>query len=393
MLIMKKGYHSFAVNQSLKGGAIYFIRTIGWNGLLCRVGVIIMSATIKDVALKAGVSKSTVSNVLNQHPGKATPATVQRVFKAIEELGYRPNAIARSLVRQRTDVVGVIVANINQAPYPAAVRGISDRLGENGYSILLSSNDNNPKKEQTLLRVLHERQVDGIIVVSQSGQGDNQHLIELADKGVPIVVVNRFNSSFENMSVINIDNTSGARLATERLISLGHRRIAFISAYTTGPYANKAAIQRSSGFYDAMHHAGLVPDPNLVREADYRRDGGRGAGYQLMLAMLQTVNRPTAVFCANDFMAFGVMEAARELGLRTPDDLAVIGHDNSMIAEFCTPSLTSVEQPMYEAGVAAADMLVAAFSGDIEAKNLTLACRLVIRRSCGGEPKNNIVQQ
>lgn len=343
-----------------------------------------MSVTIKDVALKAAVSKSTVSNVINGHDGTVSPETAQRVLQVIQELGYRPNGIARSLVRRRTDVVGVIVANINRAPYPAAVRGIDDTLGKSDYSILLSSNDDNPNKERKLLRVLHERQVDGIIVVSQSGWGENEYLIDLAKRGLPVVVINRLTSTIEGISTVNIDNTSGAYEATRHLIALGHKHIALLSVRAKNNVP-KATIQRQQGFTLAMREAGL--DDSIVFEGSFRTDGGRQFGYQTMMQLLHTTQpRPSAVFCVNDFIAFGAMAAAQETGLRLPDDLAIIGHDNTMAAQYVSPTLTSVEQPMYEAGTVAAQMLHNAMSGNMTPQSVTLHSRLVVRESCGGTP-------
>ncbi len=339
-----------------------------------------MRVTIYDVALKAAVSKSTVSNVLNDHLGNVSPETAQRVHQAIHDLGYQPNRVARGLACRRTDVVGVVVASINRPPYPAAVQGIYDAFNKTGHSIILSCTENKPAKERALLQILNERQVDGIIIVSQSGSGENDYLIKLAKMGVRIVVINRLSSRIDGISTINIDNVSGTLQATQHLISLGHKRIAFFIV-TNNNIATKATVQRQEGFCTAMQEAGL--DSSMIYKDLYAPDGGYQFGYRTFHQLLQSlnVNRPTAVVCANDFIAFGVMAAARDHNLQLPADLAVTGHDNTVAAQFSLPSLTSVEQPMYDAGITAADMLCASLSGDSAPKNATLKCRLIVRNS------------
>src|SRR5690606_12059989 len=151
---------------------------------------ICMSVTIKDVAMRAGVSVSTVSNVINGRYQRVSPTTRDRVHRAIRKLNYTPNQVARSLVRRRTDVVGVLPANINRGPYPAAVKGIEDTLSRHGYSILLCSHDNDAQKERTLLKVLATRQVDGIVIVSQSGRPISEAVTDLAKTGLPLAVIN-----------------------------------------------------------------------------------------------------------------------------------------------------------------------------------------------------------
>ena len=343
-----------------------------------------LRVTIKDVAAHAGVSTSTVSNVLNGRFKRVSDATRERVYASMRALGYSPNEVARSLVRRRTGVIGVLVANINREPYPAAVRGIDDTVSRLGGNILLSSHDNNPEKEKALMRVLADRQVDGIIIVSQSGRPVGDHVTEFAKDGMPVVAINPLSHDPRHISAISIDNESGAYESTLHLIRLGHRRIGCIRAYIEGPYAIKSAIERYNGYRRALKEAGVPEDPAIVFEGSYAKDGGWNAGYLTARRILELSERPTALVCANDYLALGAVAALQEAGVKVPDDMAVIGHDNSVLSRFSIPRLTTVEQPMYDAGVSAAHILQAAIAGDKSVKSVTLPCRLVVRASCGG---------
>ena len=374
--------------QVTRGVTIYLcvtpspVRAGGSDGVAVRMGV-----TIKDVAARAGVSPSTVSNVLNGRFQRVSPETREQVIAAIRELGYRPNELARSLVRRRSGVIGVLVANINRDPYPAAVRGIDDTCTRHGNNILLSSHYNNPEKERVLLRVLADRQVDGIIMVSQSGRPVGEHVVEYARKGLPIVVINPLSNEHPHVSAIAIDNASGAYESVRHLVRLGHRAIGCIRAFIEGPYAIKSAIERYKGFCRAMADSGLEVDPELVFEGSYANDGGWKSAYNLTMSMLRRKKRPTALVCANDYLALGAVAALREAGVRVPEEIAVIGHDDSVLSRFSVPRLTTVAQPMYEAGAAAVQILQTAIGGQQAARTITLPCTLVVRESCGGAAK------
>lgn len=344
-----------------------------------------MRVTIVDVAKQAGVSKSTVSNVLNGHFQRVSGETRERVYAAIRDLNYRPNQVARSLVRRRSDVIGVLVANINRDPYPAAVRGIDDTLSELGWNILLSSHDYQPEREGVLLRVLADRQVDGLIVVSQSGRPISDHAIQLAMKGLPVVYVNPLSTGTGPVSAIRIDNHSGAYASTKHLIALGHRDIACLRAYVTGPFATRSAIERYEGYQRALYESGIALNPSRVYEGSYAKDGGWQSGYNVGKRLLEQERLPSAIVCANDFLAHGAMTALQEAGVRIPSDIAIIGHDDTALGRYSSPRLTTVEQPMYQAGVTAANILRAALDGDDEVKTVTLPCQLVVQQSCGGK--------
>lgn len=339
--------------------------------------------TIKDVAELAGVSKATVSYVLNGDTSHVSVETAERVFAAMRRLNYRPNAVARSLVRRRTQVIGVVVASIERPPYPEAVRGISDTMHQHGYKVLLLSSEGNSERELDALNLLHERLADAMIIVSASGQGGSPHLSQMARSGTPVAVINRYDDNLEKVHVIRIDNTSGTYAATRHLIRLGHHALAFIHAPIEGPRANRASIERVEGFQRAMKKAGLQVNPNWLRV-------GASAAYttaerttRAVLDLLASTPRPSAILCANDYTAMAVLRATKDLGLRVPGDLAVVGHDNIPAGAFCTPSLTSVKQPMYDAGVAAARAILGALDGATRPIHTTLPCELVVRESCG----------
>lgn len=353
--------------------------------------VIRLRVTINDVARLAGVSKATVSYVLNNDWSHVSAETAERVYAAMRKLNYRPNAVARSLVRRRTHVIGIVVANIDRSPYPEAVRGISDTVRDHGYNVLLQSSDGLLERELVALELLHERLADAMIIVSASGKGGNSHLVELVKSGIPVAVVNRYHNDLGAVHSVHIDNVSGVFAATQHLIELGHRRLGCLYAPVTGPEQSRAAIERLQGFRKAMAQAGLPIKDEWLCELPLSPEESWEAAVAASYRMLSGQVRPTALVCTNDFVALGVVRAAQELGLNVPRDLAVIGHDNTMAAAFCTPRLTTVRQPMYAAGVEAAKAVLNALAGETDTVTVTLPCELIIRESCGAATRRRTV--
>lgn len=315
-------------------------------------GWITMRPTIRDVARAAGVGQATVSRVLN-NSGYVKPETRQRVVEAASALGFVPSSLARGLVRHATDTVGLIIPDITNPFFPAVTRGMEDAASEAGYTVFLCNTDNDPAMEALDVRRFRERRVDGIIFV---GTTDRRELVEsLLAEGVPVVLTDRGVSDLDVDSVL-VDNAAGALAACRHLIDLGHRRIAHVA----GAPHTRTGQDRWNGYRRALESAGMVYEEALVRCGDYTL----GSGYRIGKELLNMGSRPTAVFAANDLMAFGVLQAAAEAGLSVPDDLSLVGFDDVQMASMVQPGLTTVRQPAYEMGRLAMTMLLERIAGD-----------------------------
>jgi LacI family transcriptional regulator len=319
------------------------------------------------VAAHAGVSPSTVSRILN---GTAVVSDEKRqaVDRAIAELGFVPNPVARGLAGGRTLSIGVITQAIDSPFYGVALRGIEDELDRAGYSPLFVSGHWNAAEEARCIDMLRARRVDGIIVLT--GRLSDAALRACA-KAVPVVVTGRALKA-PGLFALDFDNFAGARLATEHLLELGHRRIAFI----TGDPAHPDANQRQRGYRAALEAAGIAFEPALVAPGQFNEESGRLAIEQLLVSR----QRFTAVFCANDQMAFGAALALHQRGLRVPDDVSLVGFDDLASAVYAIPPLTTVHQPGYELGRVAATAMMQLLAGARPMVEM-LAPRLVVRES------------
>lgn len=325
-----------------------------------------MSVSLKDVAQKAGVSVATASRALADHP-RISQETKQRVRQAAEALGYTPSAIARSLVKQETRTLGVVTTTVTD-PYAAElVRAVEDAAGAAGYTLLLLTSHNLPRREVAAIRSLQERRVDGIVVISPRGVDLYDDL--LTHLTVPVVLVNH---TLEHPRVRSVlaDNRQGARLAVEYLLDLGYHRIAFIG----GPTAGRSARERFQGYMEAIQAAHLPVDSRLIFPGQGRAEDGRRA-LQEMLALSPP---PDAVLCYNDLTAYGVLAQAWSMGVRVPDDLAVVGFDNIPFSELTAPPLTTVAQPTEEMGHAAVALVLRQRRGE-EVTDVHFDCTLIER--------------
>lgn len=301
--------------------------------------------TLERVAERAGVSPSTVSRILN---GTAVVSDEKRaaVDRAIAELGFVPNPVARGLAGGRTLSIGVLTQAIDSPFYGAALRGIESELDKTGYNALFVSGHWNAAEEERCIDVLRSRRVDGIIVLT--GRLSDQALRACA-KSVPVVVTGR-SLKAAGLYALNFDNVGGGRMATEHLIQLGHRRIACI----TGDQAHPDAVERLRGYREALKNAGIDCEDGLVVPGQFQEEGGRLA----MEHLLNGRQRFTAAFACNDQMAFGAALALYRRGLRVPDDLSLVGFDDLAAASYSIPPLSTVRQPGFELGrLAAAAML------------------------------------
>lgn len=303
------------------------------------------TVTLEQVARHAGVSPSTVSRILN---GTAVVSDdkKQAVQDAIRSLGFVPNPVARGLAGGRSLSIGVVTQAIDSPFYGAALRGIEDTLGAAGYSPLFVSGHWNAEEEARCIDVLRARRVDGLIVLT--GRLSDAALRALA-RQLPVVVTGR-SLKAPGLVSLDFDNVLGARLATAHLLAQGHRRVVFIGGDPRHPDAQ----QREAGFRAAFADAGVAVDPALMTVGDYQEAGGRHAVERL----LDAGQRFSAVFAANDQMAFGAGLALHRRGLRVPQDVSLVGFDDLASASYSIPPLTTVHQPVLDLGrTAAAAML------------------------------------
>jgi DNA-binding LacI/PurR family transcriptional regulator len=338
------------------------------------------SVTIRDVAARAGVSKSTVSKYLTSTPYVSADAR-ERIERAVAELGYRPNASARALVGGPTRFIGVLVPSIAN-PYQAdLLAGIERAAAPHHLGTLLAIADNDTPRERELLQGLLKSGAYGLIVTSAHAEDAEVEALHRA--GVPLVLAGRHIAAPQIDSVV-IDNRRGARLAVDHLVQLGHKRIAHIP----GPLTVLDFAQRAEGYRDALRAHGLEPMPLLG--GDQLPDPERGREAVRALVDMPENQRPTAVFAAVDWIAVGVLAEASRRGIEVPGDLSVIAFDNVSFCELTTPPLSTVDAHPEQIGQRAVDKLVKRMSSrfsDESSTNELLAPTLVVRSSTG-EPKH-----
>lgn len=334
------------------------------------------SLTIEQIAELATVSRSTVSRVLNNHPS-VRRGVRERVQRIIDEYGYAPQAAARSLVRQRTSVLGLLIprsaAFIFSDPFfYAIIQGINDTCTQHSYFLMLSIVTAETEQE-FYQRIVRSRHFDGVIMLSSDI--DDPILPLLLRDQTPLVLVGR-HPYFQDMSWVDVENREAARGAVSHLIDLGHRAIATI----TGPLEMAVAIDRRDGYKVALLEHRLPIVGELMVESDFTQQGG----YAAMRRLLALPQRPTAVFVASDTMAIGALRAIHEAGLSVPDDLALVGFDDLPATAFVNPPLTTVCQPIQEMGAAATKLLIDQLEGRSHGPvQRRLAARLIVRESCG----------
>jgi LacI family transcriptional regulator len=301
-------------------------------------------ATMKQVAERAGVSITSVSHVLNG-TRFVSDAVRQRIETAMSDLCYVPSAVARSLKHNVTRTLGIMIPNSGNPYFAELIRNIEDRCFAADYNVVLCNSDDDPYKQSVYLRVLMEKRVDGLIVVSSGDSPDLPALLSRCD--VPLVLVDRQWESLDG-DIVTTDHRAGAYMATRHLIGLGHRHIACI----TGPEHLAPSRLREAGWREALAEAALPAD--MLAVADFTSQGGRDAARRLLTAPL----RPEAIFACNDLMAIGALCAAHELGISVPDALSVVGFDDIELAAFMSPPLTTVAQPKHLIGELATDLLL-----------------------------------
>lgn len=305
-------------------------------------------ATIIDIAGRLGLSAMTVSRALRGPEAGASEATRKRVMACAAKLGYQPNRWARSLVQSRSSMVGIIIPDISHAYFAAITNGIERVLEEAGYNILLCHSRNNPEREASEIAMLLGTRADGLIVAPARPPRDPGPFLDIRRRRVPLVLIDRFFTG-QPFPCARTDDRAVGRLAARHLAGLGHRRIGFIG----GP-ALSTALLRRRGFLDELRASSLAPPAAWIASGNFEIDGGRRA----MSAILASLPRPTAIFCANDPVALGAVYTAREAGLRVPEDISIMGAGNIEGPHHPNPYLTTIEWPQEELGRAAARLLL-----------------------------------
>ncbi len=323
--------------------------------------------TIRDVAARAGVSVATVSKVINRRYGVAA-GTYARVQAVIDDLGYEASLVAQSLRNHRTNVIGILVADLE--PFSTELlKGAADAIRGSGFELVVYSAGGHAGDhvgwERRYLSRLSGTLIDGAILVTPTVVDVNY--------GAPIVAIDPHTGQ-SGLPTIDSDNLRGGQLATEHLLGLGHRRIAML----TGRPDLQSAQLREQGYREALSAAGVPADENLILVGDYDPQ----VSIERARHLLRAPDPPTAVFAANDMSAIATIEAATELGLRVPADLSVVGFDNIPESALCTPPLTTINQPIRRMGEQSIQLLLRLMRGDhVEATHLTLATDLVVRQS------------
>lgn len=334
-------------------------------------------STISDVAQRAGVSAMTVSRVIN-NSGYSSRETRARVEAAITELGYVPNALARQLRSKRTKTLALVVSDISNPFFTTIARGVEDVAVRHGFSVMFCNTDESEKEEAQYLLMLIERQVDGVLLVPARSSGTSFRLLH-AHK-MPVVVLDR-RVAARRVDSVRCDSEAGAYALTHHLIALGHRRIAVL----TGRRTISTSVDRVAGCRRALEEAGLTLGDELVRYGGFNFGSPNQAdGHRMAQEVLASAsNRPTAIFAANNFIAFGAIRALHEAGLRVPEDMSVVAFDDLPAEWVSDPFLTVAAQPAYEIGHRAAAMLLDRLSGDrvAEGEDVVLPFQLIIRRS------------
>lgn len=329
-------------------------------------------ATVKDVADRAGVSRSTVSRVLSC-PTLAKPITRAKVRRAIKELSYQPCPIARGLATGTVPFVHVLVSDIRNPFYADLARGVEDVAREHGYAIVFANTDDSPKRELEYLEYTNKLRFAGLIIMSAMGRVELKKAIIKLNR--PVVLVNRKVPGLSTDTVI-LNNEYGGYLATKYLIDLGHKKICHLA----GIQKSSASAERYQGFVKAMKDEGLDIRQGAVLQGDLRLGSGEAVGHRLIKEGLKY----TAVFSANDQMAIGLISAFEREGIRVPEDVSVIGFDDIAYARLPRIQLTTVRQPSYEMSRAAMNMLLEQLRQQSSvSRTMRFEPELVVRSTCG----------
>jgi LacI family transcriptional regulator len=332
--------------------------------------------TIEDVASAAGVSKSTVSRVLSGNYTYIRDETRQRVQEAIDQLGFRPSSVARSLTSRRTQTVGILISDIANPFYADVIHGVEDVAIEQNYNVFLGNTNYDMARGMALVRSFIDRRVDGVLIMSSTMS--DEWLEEITRARAPVVVLDwEVKAQQGSLSAVSVDFQAGISAAARHLCELGHRRFAHVS----GPLRLQTSHERQNAFLDGLAACGVDPQQVLRVEGDLTIEGGRKAAAQL-LALPQP---PSAVFSANDLMALGMLSEVHSRGVSVPADLSIIGLDDIWLAAQTEPPLTTVALPRYEIGALCMKTLFDLLERDPQQPPIRLSVEtsLIVRQSTG----------
>ncbi|SFJ59399.1 transcriptional regulator, LacI family [Paenibacillus sp. UNC496MF] len=300
--------------------------------------------SIYDIAKAAGMSAATVSRALADNP-KISRASRERIHRIAEEMGYRPNLLARNFRQKSSSMIGLITDDVSDELSGMIAKGVEQALREHGFTMLVRNVHHDSDNEQEAIDYFADMQMDGVILADSTLDA----LADVPMTKLPFVLINRYCSAEEPISIVCTDDFAGGYDATEYLIKLNHRKIAFIN----GPEDWYSSIRRLTGYTEALGKHDIEYRTDYVKHGDWFED----SGYRLALELFRSEDPPTAVFAANDMMAIGVTDAARECGLRVPEDVSVMGYDDRTIAKYARPRLTTISLPMFEVGMMAGHAL------------------------------------
>ncbi|NLF50386.1 MAG: LacI family transcriptional regulator [Leptolinea sp.] len=328
--------------------------------------------TVLDVAKVAGVAPITVSRVIN-NSGYISQETKEKVEAAIIELGYVPNTLARGLRSKRTNSLALVVADITNPYFTSMARGVEDVAGSSGYSVIYCNTDESETKEDKYANILVQRQVDGVLLVPAGGNARTVKYLE--NNKIDVVVLDR-RVPEKNTNLVCSDSVNGAKELTDLLIKLGHQQIAII----TGPDNVSTSTDRVVGYRNSLEEAGLS-----ANEQVYFGGFNQQTGYESTRIAMRSSQKPTAFFAANNFILIGVVKALRELNLKVPEDVSVVGFDDFPESMLIEPFFTVAIQPAYEMGQKAAELLIKQINGEIvdNSQTIILPTDIIVRRSAG----------
>lgn len=330
--------------------------------------------TMQDIAELAGVSKSTVSRALADDP-RVSEKTKAEIRAIAAKLRYQPNTMASGLARKRSHILGLVIPesprSISDPFYLEFIGGVGDYAITRGYSLLFSTFRPSGLDEAGHILLAENNRVDGLILTEPLVKDDR--ISYLKERSIPFIFLGKSGDS-PDLLWVNGDNVEGAKTGTEHLIQRGHTQIACIA----GSQRLMHGVERLTGYKKALQDAGIALDHDLIKEADFTEE----SGYRAMAELLSLSPRPTAAFACNDLMAIGAIGAIQAAGLQVPDDIAVVGFDGIRLGQYTSPSLTTISQPIYQMGFAAAEMLIKTILGEsIDEPHLSIPLDLVIRAS------------
>ncbi|MGM0420947.1 MAG: LacI family DNA-binding transcriptional regulator [Bacillota bacterium] len=333
------------------------------------------NANIYKIADEAGVSKSTVSRVLNNKKD-VSEATREKILKVIEDLNYRPDSSAKGLATRKTKTVGLVVSEITNPFFSMFVKGAEDKAMEKDYNIMLANSNWVVEEELKCIRMLEEGRVDGILMISGGGSDMlNDYLNNLVDKETPVVLVDR---KLENEMIpkINVDNVDGAYKGTKYLLELGHKNIAFVKGDDIA--ASYASLDRVEGYRKALQEYGL--ETEIIEPGYFDREEAHKTTKKILAGHAEV----TAVFYASDMMAVGGLKAIKEAGLKVPEDISVLGFDDIELASIIDPALSTIKQPRYKMGYLGMEKLINKLEGkprELYAEDVKIELELIERES------------